>query len=61
VDNIFAKQYRSDRKYSAGGKLLENKGQKYSYDEEGNLIQKTTKEGNWAYEWSGNGMLKVGG
>ena len=59
VGNIFAKQDKSDRKYSAGGKLLENKGQKYSYDEEGNLIQKTTKEGNWLYEWSGNGILKT--
>ncbi|WMJ75202.1 RHS repeat-associated core domain-containing protein [Cytophagaceae bacterium ABcell3] len=58
VGNIFREEEKKDRKYGAGGKLLENKGDKYSYDEEGNLIQKTTKEGNWIYEWNGNGSLK---
>ncbi|WMJ71869.1 RHS repeat domain-containing protein [Cytophagaceae bacterium ABcell3] len=56
--NIFREEEKKDRKYGAGGKLLENKGDKYSYDEEGNLIQKATQEGNWHYEWNGNGSLK---
>ncbi len=58
VGNIFNKEDKSDRKYTAGGKLIKNNDTKYEYDLEGNLIHKFTPEGTWNYEWSGNGMLK---
>lgn len=29
-------------------------GNKYSYDEEGNLLKKTTTEGEWNYHWNMN-------
>lgn len=59
VGNLYKTKERTDRKYGAGGRLLESEGTKYGYDEEGNLISKTLPEGKqWVYEWSGNGMLK---
>lgn len=58
VGNIFKTKEKKDRKYSAGGKLLATKENKYSYDEEGNLIKKETPTGDWHYEWAGNGMLQ---
>lgn len=59
VGNIYRTKEQTDRKYASGGKLLESKGTKYTYDDEGNLITKTTPEGRvWSYKWSGNGMLQ---
>jgi RHS repeat-associated protein len=58
VGNIFKTKGKKDRKYSAGGKLLATKDNKYTYDEEGNLIKKETPAGDWLYEWAGSGMLK---
>lgn len=58
VGNLFKSKDKKDRKYGAGGKLLQTKENKYHYDEEGNLISKETPAGDWRYEWSGNGMLK---
>jgi RHS repeat-associated protein len=58
VGNLYKTKEQKDRKYGAGGQLLESEGKKYKYDEEGNLISKSTSEGNWRYEWAGNGMLK---
>jgi RHS repeat-associated protein len=50
---------QTDRQYGAGGRLLQSGATKYSYDEEGNLVRKTSAQGNdWIYEWAGNGMLK---
>lgn len=36
---------------------MEADGNRYFYDEEGNLVKKTTKEGEWNYHWNMNGML----
>jgi RHS repeat-associated protein len=58
VRNIFKTKERKDRKYGAGGKLLNTRENTYSYDEEGNLIKKETPSGDWLYEWSGNSILK---
>ena len=58
VGNIFKTKDKKDRKYSAGGKLLATKENKYEYDEEGNLTRKETPKGDWLYEWAGNGMLR---
>lgn len=59
VGNLYRTKERSDRKYGAGGRLLENKGTKYFYDEEGNLIQKQLPDGKeWKHDWYGNGMLQ---
>ena len=59
VGNLFKTKERKDRKYGAGGRLLESDGMKFNYDEEGNLISKISPGGKqWFYEWAGNGMLK---
>jgi RHS repeat-associated protein len=58
VGNIFKTREKKDRTYSAGGKLLSTKENKYHYDDEGNLIKKQTPAGDWLYEWAGNGMLR---
>ncbi|NLR66080.1 hypothetical protein HGH92_17365 [Chitinophaga varians] len=61
--NLFDTPTRQDRKYSAGGKLLETNQGHYSYDEEGNLICKTITSGNipatWKYSWYANGSLET--
>jgi len=57
--NLFRKTDRSDRKYGPAGQLLEAEGTRYDYDAEGNLIKKTTAEGEvWHYKWNAAGMLE---
>lgn len=57
--NLYRTQHRKDRKYSDGGRLLETDKTRFTYDEEGNLLQKiVTADVIWAYEWYGNGLLK---
>ena len=59
VGNLFESRDRKDRKYNAGGKLIESKTAFYSYDEEGFLIEKKEKSGKvWKYEWNTAGMLQ---
>jgi RHS repeat-associated protein len=58
VGNLYRTPERSDRKYGAGGRLLQSRGVKYEYDEEGQLVSKSSSGGQWLYRWSGNGMLK---
>ncbi len=69
MDNLFRTPERKDRKYSKGGRLLEDKKYAYHYDGEGNLVLKCRlrpenmatllwQEEDWAYEWQGNGMLR---
>lgn len=58
--NLYRTKEQRDRKYGAGGRLLESEGTKYNYDEEGNLVAKILPEGKeWKYTWTGNGMLKT--
>jgi RHS repeat-associated protein len=57
--NIYRTKDQNDRKYGPGGRLLESKGTKYEYDEEGNLVLKITPDGKqWLFKWAGNGILK---
>ena len=69
IGNLFRTPERKDRKYGKGGRLLEDKKFSYHYDGEGNLVLKQRlrpdetlaplwQEGDWAYEWQGNGMLR---
>ena len=58
VGNLYKTKERSDRKYGAGGRLLETEDTKYHYDEEGNLAAKVTKNKVWRYLWNTNGSLK---
>ena len=52
VGNLFRKGDRSDRTYGPAGRLLEDSGTRYTYDAEGNLIQKITPDGQvWTYTW----------
>lgn len=58
VGNLFTSEDRKDRKYAKGGQLKKANGWEYSYDEEGNLIQKKHLRGDrWTYEWNDAGML----
>ncbi len=41
VGNLYKTKEKDDRKYGAGGRLLEDKEWHYLYDKEGNLIKKT--------------------
>jgi RHS repeat-associated protein len=57
--NLYKTKEKKDRKYGAGGRLLESEDALYKYDEEGNLVNKKEKNGKeWRYEWKGNGMLQ---
>ena len=59
IGNVYKTKEREDRKYGPSGRLLEENGTIYKYDEEGNLINKEEKTGaQWQYEWKGNGMLR---
>ena len=58
VGNLFKTKDRKDRKYGPAGQLLEANGTSYTYDEEGNLIQKTETRGKtWNFEWNASRML----
>jgi len=57
--NIYRTAERNDRKYDAGGKLKESADARFKYDDEGNLIEKLTKDLSlWKYEWNANGTLR---
>jgi RHS repeat-associated protein len=59
LGNLFKTPERKDQRYGPGGRLLESNGKKYTYDEEGNMVSKTSVDGEkWLYEWSGNGTLQ---
>ncbi|KGL56398.1 hypothetical protein HQ50_02045 [Porphyromonas sp. COT-052 OH4946] len=69
IGNLFRTPERKDRKYGKGGRLLEDRKYSYHYDGEGNLVLKQRlrpdetlaplwQEGDWVYEWLGNGMLR---
>jgi RHS repeat-associated protein len=57
--NLFETTERTDRKYDAAGALLESNKYFYRYDEEGNLISKTSKsdQKQTRYEWYANRLL----
>ncbi|GHT70538.1 hypothetical protein AGMMS50239_39030 [Bacteroidia bacterium] len=59
VGNLYKTQKHTDRKYGAGGRLLEAENTKYHYDEEGNLAAKVEDNRHlWRYLWNANGSLK---
>ncbi|MEZ6062402.1 MAG: DUF6531 domain-containing protein [Planctomycetaceae bacterium] len=62
VGNLFRTQDRSDRRYGPAGQLLEAKTDdgiiRFEYDAEGNLIRRSTPQGDWHYVWNAAGMLK---
>jgi YD repeat-containing protein len=59
VGNLYRKPDRSDRKYSAGGRLLEAEDTKYQYDEDGNMSSKVINGREvWQYKWNADGSLK---
>ncbi|WP_181020884.1 RHS repeat-associated core domain-containing protein [Lysinibacillus sphaericus] len=58
VGNLYETKDKKDRVYGAGSRLLETKDAKFSYDEEGNLVEKVEHNGDtWKYEYYGNGMM----
>ncbi|WP_194530705.1 RHS repeat domain-containing protein [Zobellia roscoffensis] len=59
VGNLYRSRNKGDRKYGAGGQLLKDGNTSFKYDDEGNLIEKRTPDGDEAYEWYGNGMLQA--
>jgi RHS repeat-associated protein len=59
VGNLYRKPDRSDRKYGAGGRLLETENTKYHYDEDGNIAAKVVDNNKtWLYKWNANGSLR---
>ncbi|OJH41447.1 RHS repeat-associated core domain-containing protein [Cystobacter ferrugineus] len=57
--NLYRSPSRQDRKYGPGGVLLEAGGTHYSYDADGNLIEKNSATGaQWKYHYDGAGQLK---
>lgn len=60
IGNLFFSNDRKERKYGLAGQILEDKGIKFLYDLEGNLIEKTLADGKiWQYEWYATGMLRA--
>ncbi|RTQ91446.1 hypothetical protein EKG35_13450 [Lysinibacillus telephonicus] len=58
VGNLYETREKSDRVYGPGSRLLETKDAKFSYDEEGNLVEKVENNGDtWNYEFYRNGMM----
>ncbi|MFT9820074.1 RHS repeat domain-containing protein [Lysinibacillus sp. NPDC056185] len=58
VGNLYETKEKTDRVYGTGSRLLETKEATFSYDDEGNLIEKVEKNGDtWKYEYYGNGMM----
>ncbi|MFJ7646516.1 hypothetical protein ACIQ1H_03145 [Lysinibacillus sp. NPDC097279] len=58
VGNLYETKDKKDRIYGAGSRLIETKDAKFSYDEEGNLVEKVEHNGDtWKYEYYGNGMM----
>ncbi|MFJ5562469.1 DUF6531 domain-containing protein [Lysinibacillus xylanilyticus] len=58
VGNLYETKEKTDRVYGAGSRLLETRDANFSYDDEGNLIQKVEKNGDtWKYEYYGKGMM----
>ncbi|WP_068984833.1 hypothetical protein [Lysinibacillus xylanilyticus] len=58
VGNLYETKEKTDRVYGAGSRLLETREAIFSYDEEGNLVQKVENNGGtWKYEYNGNGMM----
>ncbi|MEG0449143.1 MAG: suppressor of fused domain protein [Lysinibacillus sp.] len=58
VGNLYETKENKDRVYGAGSRLLETTEATFSYDDEGNLVQKEEKNGaTWKYEYNGNGMM----
>jgi RHS repeat-associated protein len=56
--NLFRREDRSDRRYGKGGVLLEDGGTSYSYDADGNVVEKRLADDRvWKYGWSRAGAL----
>jgi len=60
VGNLFRSKKQKDRVYGPAGQLLEAEGTRFTYDAEGNLIQKKKANGEtWEYVWNSSGMLSI--
>ena len=58
VGNLFRAPTRQDQRYGPAGQLLEASGLRYAYDATGNLVSKTTPQGQeWRYSWNSSGYL----
>jgi RHS repeat-associated protein len=58
VGNLYKTLDQTDRIYAKSSQLKKANGWHYSYDDEGNLIEKKHVSGDiWRYEWNGAGRL----
>ncbi|MCJ8289628.1 MAG: RHS repeat protein [Crocinitomicaceae bacterium] len=58
IGNLFKTKEKTDRQYGKAGQLLKDETYTYTYDEVGNLTEKTSITEKWRYQWSQSGMLK---
>jgi RHS repeat-associated protein len=58
IGKAFQTSEQMDRRYLCGGRLEQADGVRYSYDEDGNLVEKVGKEGSWRYLWGHSGLLR---
>ncbi len=58
VGNLYRTRERTDRVYASGGRLTEASGTRYVHDENGQLVEKVTADGErWRYAWDLAGHL----
>lgn len=55
--NIFKTKEQNDRVYGKAGQILKSTNSQYKYDEQGNLIEKSTKDKTWKYMYYDNGFM----
>lgn len=59
VGNLFRSAERNDRRYGAGGRLLEREGVRFEHDAEGNPVRRIEPSGaEWRFAWNGHGLLR---
>jgi RHS repeat-associated protein len=58
VGNVYRRSDRADRAYSKDGRILSDTGVRYTYDDAGRRVSRTSRDGaETRYVWNGHGLL----
>ncbi|NVB36762.1 RHS domain-containing protein [Pseudenhygromyxa sp. WMMC2535] len=49
--------HRRESQFGPGGHIELFDGHAYDHDDDGNLVRRSTPEGDWTYAWNGHGLL----